>query len=282
MRSLPMPPMGARPTFLQCAADTADYNLRLRLEQSVNGVIRAAVEYLDAAGSKTWYRLAHSIQQLPASDDELKALYPRTMSARGRAGRKVYDAIFNSSPYGICPLCGQGKIFTLDHYLPRSRYAHFSVLPINLVPSCRDCNSAKREQFPSTAVEQTFHPYFDNVEGERWLFCELTIQGGVSLNYYVGPPEAWPEEKVSRAIRHFEVFKLRQAFATFAAGELTTVKHRLRTLYDRGGAQLVADDLALEWMSSQQVSLNSWKTVAYEALAESEEFCAGGFEQIAI
>jgi len=245
-------------------------------------VIGAATAYREAADAKTWYKLSHSIQQLPATDEELKALYPRTMSAVGRAGRSVYDVIFNSPPNGICPLCGQGKVFTLDHYLPRSRYAHFAILPINLVPSCRDCDFAKREQSPSTMAEQTFHPYFDNVEGERWLFCKVIVPGGVSLSYYVKAPAAWPIEKAARAVRHFELFKLGEAFATFAASELTTLKYRLRELYGRGGAKMVADDLALEAMSARQASLNSWKAAGYETLAQSGEFCEGGFEQIAI
>jgi hypothetical protein len=131
-------------------------------------------------------------------------------------------------------------------------------------------------------IEQTFHPYFDNVEGDRWLFCEVIVQGGVSLDYYVDAPEAWPAAKVGRAVRHFEIFKLREAFATYAASELATLKCRLRVLYGRGGAPVVADDLALEATSSRQANLNSWKTAAYETLAQSAEFCNGGFEQIAV
>ncbi len=282
MRYLPAPQIAAKSVFLACAADTVDKTLQFRLEQSAAQVMAAVSSYLSASSDKTWYTLPHSIQQLPATDEELKALYPRTMSAAGRAGRSAYDAIFNSSPHGICPLCGQGKVFTLDHYLPRSRYAHFAVLPINLVPSCRDCNFAKRERFPSAMAEQTFHPYFDNIEGERWLFCEVIVQGGVSLIYYVDPPQTWSPSQVERASTHFETFKLREAFATYAANELATLKARLRLLHSRGGSQMVNDDLALEAASSRQANLNSWKTAAYETLAESEEFCNGGFEYISI
>jgi 5-methylcytosine-specific restriction endonuclease McrA len=167
MLSLPVPQIDTKATFLRCASDTNREDLKQRLLRSMNKVMEGAVAYLEAATSKSWYTLPHSIQPLPAADDELKDLYPRTMSAAARAGRTVYDTIFNSSPHGICPLCGQGKVFTLDHYLPRSRYAHFATLPANLVPSCRDCNFAKREQFPSAKGEQTFHPYFDSVDGER-------------------------------------------------------------------------------------------------------------------
>jgi hypothetical protein len=110
----------------------------------------------------------------------------------------------------------------------------------------------------------------------------VIVTGGVSLKYYVDPPNGWPAAKAARALRHFEVFKLREAYATYAASELVTLKARLRVLYADGGATMVATDLALDAMSSQQVNLNSWKTAAYETLAQSHEFCEGGFEQIAI
>lgn len=100
--------------------------------------------------------------------------------------------------------------------------------------------------------------------------------------YYVDPPQAWSAAQAARASTHFETFKLREAFATYAANELATLKARLRLLHGRGGAQMVNDDLTLEAASSRQANLNSWKTAAYETLAESEEFCNGGFEHIAI
>jgi hypothetical protein len=239
----------------------------------------AADDYINAGVAKAWFSLAHSIQVLPATDDELRGLYSRTMSASGRQGRAVYDSIFNAS--GTCPMCGQGKVFTLDHYLPKSRYAHFAVLPANLVPCCRDCNFAKREQFPSSADEQTFHPYFENLDTDRWLYCQVTVVGGVSLDFYINPPAGWAASQGARAERHFQVFKLREAFATYAATELSTAKFRLQTLFASGGAALVKDDLTLEAVSSGQAHLNSWKTAAYEALAQSDEFCDGGFENIA-
>lgn len=282
MFSLHAPSTSAKSTYRRCAADTTNLDLRHRLEQSTDRVMVAADAYVEASSSKTWYNLPQSIQSLPASDEELSSLYSGKMSAIGRAGRTVYDAIFNSAPNGICPLCGQGKVFNLDHYLPRSRYAHFAVLPQNLVPSCRDCNFAKREWCPSKPEEQTFHPYFDRVQSDRWLFCDVTIQGGVSLTYYVDPPNDWPQVMADRARTHFKVFKLSSAFATYAANELSTLRARLALLFLRGGAAMVADDLALDATSSRHVSLNSWKTAAYETLAQSQEFCGGGFEQIAI
>ena len=141
--------------------------------------------------------------------------------------------------------------------------------------------SQNANNFRLARMSKTFHPYFENLDTDRWLYCQVTVVGGVSLDFYINPPAGWAASQGARAERHFQVFKLREAFATYAATELSTAKFRLQTLFASGGAALVKDDLTLEAVSSGQAHLNSWKTAAYEALAQSDEFCDGGFENIA-
>ena len=95
-------------------------------------------------------------------------VYDGRMAAQGSPGRAIYDAIKVGSPNGLCPLCGQRVVATLDHYLPKSRYAALAVNPANLIPACSDCNKAK-----SDAVADTLHPYYDNIENDLWLRAEL-------------------------------------------------------------------------------------------------------------
>ena len=72
-------------------------------------------------------------------------VYDGRMAAQGSPGRTIYDAIKLASPNGLCPLCGQRVVATLDHYLPKSRYAALAVNPANLIPACSDCNKAKSD-----------------------------------------------------------------------------------------------------------------------------------------
>ena len=58
-------------------------------------------------------------------------------------------------------------ILSITH--PKSHYPALAVVPINLVPACRDCNNAKKTQVPSLPNDIFLHPYYDNVEGEKWL-----------------------------------------------------------------------------------------------------------------
>jgi hypothetical protein len=282
MRQIAKPNVDNGAFYLECAQSTADAGLRTRLVQTAAAVSVAAAGYIQAGHARSSFQLAHSIQVVPASDDELRNLYARVVVPRRRVGRKVYDKIIIGAPFGICPLCGAGKVSTVDHYLPKSVYAQFSILSENLVPSCADCNKAKLESYPTTPQDQPFHPYFDSVEADRWLFGEVVTYQGVSVAFSVEPPGQWSAILAARARRHFELFRLGEFYATLAAQELSEVRGRLEAMYQQGGADLVRDDLQLSADSAREVHINSWKTAMYDALAQDDEFCEGGFQNIGL
>ncbi|QCZ46802.1 HNH endonuclease [Levilactobacillus brevis] len=62
-----------------------------------------------------------------------------------------------------CPICGVAFPQELDHVLPKSKYAQFTVTPINLVPMCGNCNHEK------LASKVSFHPYFEDFSDLRGL-----------------------------------------------------------------------------------------------------------------
>lgn len=280
MRKLIVPNIDMRAFYLECANDTRNADRRARLNATVDAVVDAADAYAVASDAKLWCDLPDSIQIVPATDEELKGLYDRTVVGADRAGRYIYDKIFSSS--SVCPMCGQGKISSLDHYLPKSKYAQFAILPINLVPSCRDCNTEKLVSAPSTAADQSFHPYFDDVENDRWLYARVTLGDGISIAFFVDAPQHWPLVLAERAQAHFVNFKLDALFATFAGTELSSIKYRLQKMFEEAGAGGVKADLAIEAESARIAHLNSWKTAMYEVLSESDEFCGGGFEAIGV
>lgn len=86
--------------------------------------------------------------------------------------RKLYDTRKNGGPIrrirlkgGLlsCPLCGSPTTGHVDHLLPRSPYAEFSILRANLVPACGHCNSAGKgnKHRGDVQPERFIHPYFD-------------------------------------------------------------------------------------------------------------------------
>jgi hypothetical protein len=42
---------------------------------------------------------------------------------------------------GRSPFCGVGHGSALDHNLPKTKFPQLLVVPLNLVPSCKNCNT---------------------------------------------------------------------------------------------------------------------------------------------
>jgi hypothetical protein len=122
------------------------------------------------------------------SGRKMVTLYTGTFSRKRSKARRIYDEIRASAAGGICPLCGQREVKTLDHYLEKQHHPVFAVTPLNLVPACTDCNKV-RSEFPKDGdSNQTLHPYFDSVDDERWLKAKVDEVDPVIVPFHEDPP----------------------------------------------------------------------------------------------
>jgi len=257
---------------------TGNDSLRKKLIVSKGDLSNAGMQYRCAAGTAELY----AIQPVSVGGDpivinalkksELVKLYEQYFRASEKPARKVYDSILNSAQ-DKCPFCGGiGTPRNLDHFLPKAHYPQFSVLPSNLVPSCRDCNmDGKGESFATSAEKQIIQPYLDNRRFfiDQWIFADYVAvddgEPGV-FKYYVLPPEAWPEVDKQRAWRHFEVFDLAKRFATKAAEQLGTVLGQIRSMEQADLDISVIKSVLLQPAIEKAQFSNHWQKAMYQAL----------------
>jgi len=152
-----------------------------------------------------------------------------------------------------------------------------AVTPINLIPACFDCNKTKSDIVPKVAQEQTLHPYFDDVEGERWLYATVVKNNPAALQFFVKPALTWSRLTGARVQYHFEVFKLAKRYASFAAEELQILRQQMSFLHAAAGANEVEKHLTERTLSCEAIHLNSWQSATYRALSESVWYTTGGF-----
>ena len=210
---------------------------------------------------------------------ELKGLYTFHMVPAKKAARAYYDQLQMSAPLHICPFCGFGHVSTLDHYLPKAKFPLLSILPINLVPSCADCNKGKSSAIAVSKEEQCLHPYFDQGHfiNEQWIFAEVVETSPPMLTFRVESPIHWNHDDKERIKSHFIDFKLANRFRVQAATEMPVLKGELE--YDYSINQNVGVQQALErkYLAASAQHVNGWKTAMYQALAQSDWYCSGGF-----
>lgn len=277
MWSLATPARSTGGTFALCTGRIRDADLKARLQSVAPDVEAAAVSY-QAAG------LSGALETLPTADavgtvtrDEMSDLYTFRLAKLGSPGRIVYDELIASAVNGRCPLCGQRQVASLDHFLPKAQYPAFAVTPLNLVPACSDCNKAKLDHAPATAVDVTLHPYFDDIEDDLWLVAEVVETAPAALTFAVVEPAGWDATLAGRVRHHFTTFQLSRLYSAEAAQELVNIRHHLDALHSAAGAKAVATHLSDMATSRECAHINSWQSASYRAWAESSWFCDGGF-----
>ena len=279
MRRLPLPSNDPSTVFLACVDRVRDHDLRARLQSVQPHIAFVSASYREAADLRQFHTIpSEGNVNGVVTTDEMSDVYKFRMARKHSAGRHIYDSLMAASPLGRCPLCGQGTVSTLDHYLPRTHFPSLAVTPANLIPACKDCNHAKGEIYPLHENEQTLHPYFDDVEDEAWLFAEVIQQSPATLRFYVQPPVLWNPVLANRVTRHFNIFGLAKTYGSYAGEEIAIIRHNLQGIYVTGGANQVRAHLTERFESALAVHINSWHTASYRALAESAWFCDGGFD----
>ena len=280
MWTVPVPADPAGPFYLSCIKGVRDKDLRDRFGQAAHSVMNADIRYRAAGADGGFCELRQTDFDLPdVTAREMTWLYETRMAGRkapadrpGSPCRRVYDAIRTASPHGRCPLCGHRDVTTVDHYLPKSAYTALAVNPANLIPACSECNRMK-----SARVGDTLHPYYDNVEGERWLSAWVLEDSPPAVQFAVAPPEFWAPGPADRVCRHFAALDLGLLYSMQAARLLSGIQARLDGLARDGGSDAVRDHLRQDEESWLQAGLNSWQAACYGALAASDWFCTGGF-----
>ena len=277
MRSLPLPTDTLADVLATCLGATTDPGLHARLTAIAANLATTGVTYQANAMAASLHLIPRVTSVGAVTKTELKGLYKKHLSATNGAARAVYDRIRNAAPNNRCPLCGVGNVAHCDHHLPQSRYPDLSILPTNLVPACHFCNDTKRAKYPTTAGQQTFHPYFDqHLLRDAWVRATLNPGPPPAFVFDTAPPPAWPAIDQDRVRRHFSACGLAITFTTNANDELPIIRDRLILQASRGGPAAVQQFLNDECVVHLNRP-NSWQYATYRTLAADAWFVNGGY-----
>ncbi len=286
MRAIIKPTHDALTVYQQCINSISDNDLRHRLNQITNSISTAARDYEQKATSQLLYTIASNARHNDeialggVTKGELRNIYSSHMVVRTKPARSVYDSLLSLAPSGRCPFCGCGYATTLDHYLPKAKYPQFSVLPLNLVPACKDCNKDKLATDSTTAEDQSLHPYFDheNFTNQQWLYAEVIQTAPASIRFFVSAPDSWDEISEARVQCHFNDFDLAYRYSIEASNQLACLKDSLTMQLDNIGLHGIRKLLEIEAEAYAKNHINSWQTGMYQALSGSTWYCQGGFD----
>ncbi|SFM51468.1 hypothetical protein SAMN03159341_14111 [Paenibacillus sp. 1_12] len=280
MRKLPKPTDQPEVVYTTCISRVRDPSLKIRLMTCKQEIIDDSLAFDQHATNNTLHLIAEkNVVGNNVLKNEMEKVYTDRMVGKTSPGRVYYDKLITAPKNGICPLCGHRVVQTLDHHLPKAHHPSLVVSPANLVPSCSDCNKSKLNTRPSSPDEEPLHPYFDDIEGDRWLYAEVIQGNPVAFQYFVSPPSHWDSVKANRVQNHFDTLELSRLYSIQAATELSDITYLLSKIYQTVGADAVRNQLSDSAESCEQQHLNYWKTAMYYALAQSTWFHTVGVNQ---
>lgn len=216
---------------------------------------------------------------------KLVNLYENNLRDKDKPARDYYDALLVSSGER-CPFCGDiGQTKNLDHFLPKAHFPEFSVMPLNLVPSCRDCNMGEKGQAYATIEDdQAIHPYVDKgiFYQEQWVYAEYIDEDDGAVVYSVQCPAAWSPEEKNRARNHFNGLDLANRYSLEAGKHLSEVIDQKNAFVDvilgfdpQATPQAIKNGFVnanLQPLIDSEQFANHWKKVMYQCLANSDAF----------
>jgi len=218
----------------------------------------------------------------PLTKTKLVNLYENNLRNKDKPARNVYEDLLASSNEK-CPFCGDiGHSRNLDHFLPLAHYPQFSVMPINLIPACRDCNMGEKgDDFAIQAADQILHPYLDKDAffNEKWVYARYINEDDGEIEYFVQPPDDWDEVDKQRVIKHFNDFDLARRYGIEAGKHLSELVDQRNSFYSVMRKKIPIEELTEDYVEvtftsviKKSLFVNHWKSVMYRALSESQEF----------
>ncbi|OMQ28585.1 HNH endonuclease signature motif containing protein [Rhodococcus sp. D-1] len=268
------PAFDAQEVFEQCISRIS----RPDLSNAAKEAGEAAKSYEDAILAGTVHELKlPDFQSKFVTVAELKLNYTSRMVKATQPGRYIYDALFNAVEDDRCPMCGHREIRSLDHALPKAHYPLLSVVPINLVPCCSDCNRDKKESRPTKAENVFLNPYFEDLDKDIWLVADIVEGDPAGATFDVDPPAHWPDVLAARVENHFDELGLGALYAAQAGPEIRAQERCMERAFARAGVDGVREDLADKRDGRRDMFNNSWQGALFHALYESDWYCKEGF-----
>jgi len=285
MRFLGIPSDSTLELYKACSSGVGSKEQKDRLANYIERVVNASDIYKLRCEDNQLHILIreyvakNKLHTVPyVSKKEFKLLY-EYQTQKDRPGRDIYNRLI-VTPQRRCPFCSVGTVKNLDHFIPKAHFPVFAVTPLNLVPSCRDCNMDKKSDFSTEIREQTLHPYFDNVSDVQWLFAEVVDESlPPVIEYFVDASSIQSSALASKVEAHFSGYDLGNIFMDQAAVRTNEIQLVCKERFDEEGAEGLKFYLEEQKESAEKTYKNSWTVAMFGALSSSKWYCEEAFQE---
>lgn len=273
MIKLSKPTYSVKQIVLDCASSYRDEQKKCRFNDTSDFIQSKSDEYDSLAEINNLSSIdVHSVVNNSISKDEMIELYEKKFVKQKDVRSKYYDKIMVAAN-GTCPICGLGQVQNLDHYLPKTLYPTYAVTPVNLVPSCRDCNFIKNNAKFNKDTDAPIHPYYNDVNSIVWLKVRLLSQDGdlIPVFYVDEDLKIYDNQTYERYNNHMNTYNLFKRYSIEATRDIAENIFVWKKCLSTWGTKGFVEYLNEIVFSMEQTQKNKWKAALYRALAEKPD-----------
>lgn len=180
----------------------------------------------------------------------------------------------NNRVNNTCQNCSIGEVNSFDHYLPQSEFAEFIVNPLNLIPSCSNCNGRKNSIWRNNGKRVFLNQYLDTLPSIQYLFVNIdSSESTINVCYYLenkGNIENGIFEKITN---HYERLDLLNRFKENSHSIISELDNEIKNFSKLLPINKVIETIVETCNDNRKTfGFNNWKIVLKLALVESPSY----------
>ena len=240
----------------------------------LNTAIQTAFNnYLGAFNSNTLEAIK-PVGYVLTEKEDLQQLYSFSNSKIQELLRAVTTTKSNRKR-SVCPNCTVGEVNSFDHVLPQGEYSEFIVNPLNLVPSCSNCNSRKSKSFVKGGKKLFLNLYIDRIPIYQYLYAGITVKGLLDLDirFYLSQPAGMDSDMFNLISSHYTKLNLLARFCDYIDDTVTEFENSI-TPYLSLLPRTSIDDCIKEILQKDKslYGINHWRCVLKESLFNNKDY----------
>lgn len=177
---------------------------------------------------------------------------------------------------GTCQYCGIQKPNTIDHYLPQADFPEFSVLALNLLPCCNECNTKKNNYWLDNGFRGIINFYIDNLPQIQFLFCDITFDTTneiPNIKYRLDIPTTINSRLRTIITNHFARLDLCNKYGGYIHDFITDKINSIVSYLNSNDPNDIKQRIKSETTNlKNRYGINNWRTVITDELSNNADF----------
>jgi len=261
--------------FAEAVSRKKDPALKLRLEE-VSPEILSCYKLYKEHFDKNKLELLIPNPSCKKNIDDLLSLY----SFRNKVIRDLKKKIDNTQLSVIsntCQNCTINSVNTMDHVLSQKKFPEFIVNPINLFPSCSECNNYKSNAFAKNGNRKFLNLYLDNLPQEQYLFVSIKrdISDDLVWNFTIENRSFIDKDLFAIIKSHYEMLNLFQRMKITSVKYVTELANSIKVRKANLSITEICDEVIKTSDENRKVfGYNHFQYILETSLVQSSDFLA--------